>query len=344
MGRKSSNPNVESSSASTSDVLASDVVLLRGQSPGMPAPVHVPATFVAEPFTITQAAARGIDRKVLRGRRFRRLFRGVYIAGDVELTLRVMLRAAMLVLPKDVLVSHVSAARLWGFDVRGRDELEFSTNTAAVTSLPGVRLHRRQGRLTDCAVDELPLTGPDRTFVDCGTRLGLIELVQLAEHLLHTRATTMETLRCYCHDRHLDGVQRARRALRFVMEGAESPMETLVRLMLVFARLPCPAPNRWITDASGRPVARVDLLYERYKVVVEYDGWHHERDSRQRQRDRERRETLEGLGYRLIVVTNADLRTPQSVPWRVYEAIRDRGYRGPRPTTSEVWRRWFAKI
>lgn len=310
----------------------------------MPAPSSVSATFVSEPFTVAQAATLGIDRKVLRGLRFRRLFRGVYIAADVALTLRLWLKAALLVLPKDAVVSHVSAARLWGFDVRGRDELEFSTNTTAVTSLPGVRLHRRRARLTDCALDELPLTGPDRTFVDCGTRLGLVELVQLAEHLLHTRATTLDTLRRYCHDRHLDGVQRARRALKFVLEGAESPMETLVRLMLVFARLPCPAPNRWITDASGRPVARADLLYERYRVIVEYDGWHHERDSRQRQRDRERREVLEGLGYRLIVVTHADLRTPQSVPWRVFEALRDRGYTGPRPTTSEVWRRWFTRI
>jgi hypothetical protein len=118
-------------------------------------------------------------------------------------------------------------------------------------------------------------------------------------------------------------------------------METLVRLMLVFARLPAPLPNRWIADAAGRRLARADLLYERYKVIVEYDGWHHERDSRQRQRDRERRESLESLGYRLIVVTDADLRTPQSIPWRVYDALRDRGYAGPRPTTSDVWLRWF---
>ena len=132
--------------------------------------------------------------------------------------------------------------------------------------------------------------------------------------------------------------------MTFVMEGVESPMETLVRLLLVFARLPCPLPNRWIVDGKGRRVARVDLLYEELKVVVEYDGWHHERDGRQRQRDRERREVLESLGYRLIVVTNEDLRTPQSIPWRVYVALRERGYRGARPTTSIVWDRWFTRM
>ena len=63
-------------------------------------------------------------------------------------------------------------------------------------------------------------------------------------------------------------------------------------------------------------VARVDMLFRAFKVIVEYDGWQHERDPRQRQRDRERRERLEALGFRLIVVTDTDLRQPASIPWR----------------------------
>jgi hypothetical protein len=272
------------------------------------------------------------------------MFRGVYVSVDVELTLVHWVRAALALLPGDAIVSHLTAARMRGFDPRGRGQLEFSTNTTAVTELPGVILHRRRGKLTPYDVDGLLATGPDRTFVDCATVLGLIQLVQLAEHLLNIGATTHEALARYCHDRHLDGVRRARRAMTFAMDGVESPTETLVRLSLVFARLPCPAPNRWIVNRDGRQVARVDLLYEVYKVVVEYDGWHHERDGRQRQRDRERREVLEGLGYRLIVVTNQDLRTPQSVPWRVYDALRDRGYSGAKPVTSDVWGRWFTRM
>jgi hypothetical protein len=310
----------------------------------VPPPSTLPQRLLDGPFTVRQAAMLGVNRKVLRGRRFRRLFRGVYAHVDAHLQLADWIRAAVLLLPADVVVSHLTAARLRGFDAWGGGALEFSTNTTTVTELPGVRLHRRRGKLTPYDVDGILATGPDRTFVDCATVLGLIQLVQLADHLLHIGATTYETLAQYCHDRHLDGVRRARRAMKFVMVGAESPMETLVRLLLVFARLPCPTPNQWIVSNDGHPVARVDLLYETYKVVVEYDGWHHERDGRQRQRDRERRETLEGLGYRLIVVTNEDLRTPQSMPWRVYAALRDRGYSGARPTTSVVWDRWFTKM
>lgn len=301
----------------------------------------IPEALLLSPFTLEHAASAGVSRKVLRGRRFTRLFRGVYIAGTVELTLRTWISAALLLLPADSVVSHLTALRLWDFDPRRPDDLEFSTNTAAVTVVPGIRLHRRQGRLMPDARDGLPVTGPDRTFVDCATRLSLIELVQVAEHLIHTGATTFDRLLTYCTERHLHGVRRARRAMVLVVEGSESPMETLIRLMLVFARLPCPEANVWIVDHDGRRVARADLLFVRFKVIVEYDGWQHERSSRQRQRDRERREVLEALGYRLIVVTSADLRTPRSIPWRVHAALVSRAYAGPRPVTSEVWDRWF---
>ncbi|MBF6842431.1 DUF559 domain-containing protein, partial [Acinetobacter baumannii] len=118
-------------------------------------------------------------------------------------------------------------------------------------------------------------------------------------------------------------------------------METLLRLMLVFARLPEPKLNVDIVDGWGRHVARVDLLLRRWKVVVEYDGRHHETDPAQWKRDRERREALEALGYRVIVVAASDLAAPASVPWRVHAALVQRGYAGPSPVTSTQWLRWF---
>lgn len=301
----------------------------------------VPDALTHGPFTLAEAAEVGVSRQVLRGRRFRLMFRGVYVLAALPLTIVVWLRAALLLMPADAVVSHRSAIRLWGFDPGGSDDLELSTNTRAQTVLKGVLLHRRIGRLHAVERSGLPVTGPDRTWVDCATTLGIVQLVQAAEHLLHTRATTYEALLRYCSERHLDGVCRARRVMALVCENVESPMETLVRLMIVFARLPCPEPNVRIVDADGRFVARVDLLCAAFQVVVEYDGWQHERDSHQRQRDRERREELEALGYRLIVITDADLRTPAQVPWRVHAALVARGYSGPSPAMNTMWHRWF---
>ena len=125
----------------------------------MPSAIPIPSALRDAPFTLDQAAALGINRKVLRGRRFRLLFRGVYVSTCVELTFRTWIAAALLVLPADAVVSHMTALRLWGFDARRSDELEFSTNTGAVTVLPGIRLHRRQGRLTPQDRGGLPVTG-----------------------------------------------------------------------------------------------------------------------------------------------------------------------------------------
>jgi very-short-patch-repair endonuclease len=65
--------------------------------------------------------------------------------------------------------------------------------------------------------------------------------------------------------------------------------------------------------------------------MVEHDGWVHERDARQRQRDHLRRERLEAEGWRVIVITVADFANERAIAWRVYDALRQRGYRGLRP-------------
>ncbi|MDX6276031.1 MAG: hypothetical protein QOJ72_159 [Nocardioidaceae bacterium] len=288
------------------------------------------------------AIAAGMSPAQLRGARVQRIFRGVYAAAGLELTTKVYLDAALLVMPADAVVSHTSAMTLYGLDAPRRfPRLSFSTNTAAVSRHPTIELHRRRGRLTRYEQAGLPVTGPDRTFVDCACVLSFIELVQLGDWLLHTNATTPEVLSSYAQARHLDGVRRARRALRWVRSGAESPRETLVRLMLVLARMPEPECNLDIRTAAGRFIARGDLPYPAWKVLVEYDGQQHVTDPKQRQRDRERREDLEAEGWRVIIVTARDLREPRSIPWRVFKALRDRGYTGPPPRFNDTWSRWF---
>jgi very-short-patch-repair endonuclease len=69
------------------------------------------------------------------------------------------------------------------------------------------------------------------------------------------------------------------------------------------------------------------MPYLRYKVLVEYDGWQHERDGRQRQRDRVRLEELAAAGWTVIVVTSRDLAFPADVASRVRRALIARGWR-----------------
>jgi very-short-patch-repair endonuclease len=75
---------------------------------------------------------------------------------------------------------------------------------------------------------------------------------------------------------------------------------------------------------------------------VEYEGWQHERDPRQRQHDRERRELLEGAGWRVIIVTSADLEDKRAVVRRIHTALKARGYEGREPLFDAMWDKFFA--
>ena len=279
---------------------------------------------------------------MLQGPQFRRLFPNAYVVAGTILTLQIWLQAALLVIAKDAAASHTTALRLYGFVCGPQMPLHFSSNRKVATRIHDIEVHRRKGTIHPRVLDGFLVLGPDRTFVDCATQLTLVQLVQAAEHLIHRGFTTLEALWTFAEQSHLDGVRRARRVLHHVCEGVESPMETFVRLMIVFARLPEPVCNQNIFDEFGNHLARGDMVYFAHRVLVEYDGWQHERDGRQRQRDRVRREALEADGWRVIVITSEDLKDARMIPWRVFNALKDHGYDGPAPRMSARWLQRFA--
>jgi len=297
-------------------------------------------TFV--PFTREQAVAAGISDAVLRRRTmFRRLLRGVYISAAIEMTLILWLRAALLVSPPGAVVSHVTALRLYGYELGHLLPLHVSTRAPVRCRQKDVATHRRIDRITARWIRGIPATDPERTLVDLAYDVTLPQLIQAIEWMIHHGYTTVNALATYSLDHHLRGVRRVRQVMGLVREGSESPMETLVRLMIRFAHLPEPDPNVELRDDHGLFLARGDLVYVGWKIIIEYDGWHHERDGRQRQRDIGRRERLESAGWRVIVVTAHDLKTPRQIVNRVHRALVERAYTGPRPVFSTMWDTWF---
>jgi len=126
------------------------------------------------------------------------------------------------------------------------------------------------------------------------------------------------------------GAAKLRRAMGRVRAGADSPRETHVRLLLVAAGLPEPLVNAEIT-VPGHP-RRIfgDLVYQRYLVLVEYDGEQHRFDGRQYAADVERLEALAFAGWLVVRVLAHDLRDPERVARRVARALHNRGWRPPR--------------
>lgn len=114
-------------------------------------------------------------------------------------------------------------------------------------------------------------------------------------------------------------VRQARAALDLVDPGAESPRETLLRLLIMRAGLPRPQTQIPVRNEYGVVVAEVDMGWEDLKIAVEYEGDHHRTDRRQFNRDIRRMDELIELGWTVMRVTAED--TPASIIHRIAAAL-----------------------
>jgi very-short-patch-repair endonuclease len=110
--------------------------------------------------------------------------------------------------------------------------------------------------------------------------------------------------------------------------GAESPQETLGRLILIDAGLPAPKTQFRVFDDYGQFVARLDMAYDDVLVGIEYDGPQHWTDPAVRQRDIDKQFRLNELGW-LVIRASRDLLRYRRATYvaRVEDALRARGFR-----------------
>jgi very-short-patch-repair endonuclease len=93
-----------------------------------------------------------------------------------------------------------------------------------------------------------------------------------------------------------------------VDDGAESPQETRLRLLLVDSGLPRPVTQIPVTNDYGRVVRRIDMGYPELKVGVEYDGERHFTNPDDYAKDIERLEFLAAKGWNIVRVSSIQLR------------------------------------
>jgi hypothetical protein len=162
------------------------------------------------------------------------------------------------------------------------------------------------------------LSGPEQTFIDlAATGINLVDLVVLGDAMLKAKLTTIPTL---IEAWHGCGTRLALRAARLIRDGVDSPMETRVRLLIVMAGLPEPTVNVIIRGEDGSWRMRFDLCYLDQRLIVVYDGRRHADSPEQWERDIFRREDLDRMDYRLLIVTS---RGVYNAPHRTLERIRD---------------------
>ena len=173
-------------------------------------------------------------------------------------------------------------------------------------------LYRRQlragpGELVRLA-SGLWVTSLLRTVVDCAGLLSHEALVCLLDDALHRGLLTESCLadavasRAWCA-----GAVALRTAAQLADARAESPAETLLRLLLLPV-LPGLVPQVRVTGRSGRVIARLDLGDAALRLGAEADGKRGHAGDRMVAKDRRRDRTTDALGWRTERFTWHDLR------------------------------------
>ncbi|WP_406047549.1 DUF559 domain-containing protein [Kribbella sp. NBC_00889] len=254
----------------------------------------------------------------------------VYAPAEVLLTPRVRAAAALPLAPGGV-ISHHTALGLWCGTGPTSGELHLSVRRdphRVVPRVRGLRVHEIRN-LEGVPALGVPVTPPERTFLDLASYSDLTELVTAGDALVRrTNVDPARLIESATAAVGLRGIRLARRAATLVRPGVDSPMESRLRLLLVLDGLPEPEVGRVVLDSDGGWLAQPDLCYPELKIAIEYDGRHHAQDIGQWRRDIRRRENLEREGWLVRVITAHDLlHAPGTVVARITQDLRARGHR-----------------
>ena len=291
---------------------------------------HVPMTDAdIQPFRVRDALAAGVERNDIRGKRWNRTVHSVR-STQAELDFADRCRLFATRMPPTAAFSHSTAALLQGFPVPWR--LERSSDLHIVIPSPARGPHAqhiRGHRLTLSDGDlitrgGLRVTSPPRTWCDLASLLSVPELVAVGDHLIHWRlplATTEELAHSVTHFPGRRGLSRMRAALPLLDGRAESPPESILRVIIVHGGLPTPRINRTLIDTETGQDVRPDFIFSEHKLIIEYQGDYH-RTKTQWRKDMTRRTRLEGKGWRVMEINWDDLKDPIDLVVRIRDQMR----------------------
>jgi very-short-patch-repair endonuclease len=282
----------------------------------MPPRPCVPSVLTAAPFRGSAAVADGLLTPAkLRGQTWRRLLPDVYVHRELVPDHRIWCAAVSLVMPSGAAIGGLSAAHLFGGvePHRGSPVSIVAARTIGAHTSDRIRVHNTVLAPADItSTGGLPVTTPERTAFDLGRRAGRRTAVVAFDAMLHQGVLDLGAVADLARERHWwPGIERLHRVVELADARAESPMETLLRLLLLDSGLPAAQPQFEVRDSRGRLIARVDLAWPRIRLAVEYEGDHH-REQEQFRRDIGRVNALRMAGWAVLRLTADDvLRRPE---------------------------------
>jgi very-short-patch-repair endonuclease len=258
-------------------------------------------------------ASKMIDRRIASSR-LHPLWRSVYAVGRPTVNIRGWWMAAVLACGDGAVLSHESAAFLWGIRrMRVSSESRRARPSLIHVSVPadrsrrlnGIRAHRR--RELDAAErtrhDGIPVTAPVRTLIDLATLLPPAQLEAAVNSADKLDLVDPEHLRQRVDERcGMDGVKGLRRVLdRRTFALTDSELERRFLRLVRRAKLPPPRTQQRVNGF------RVDFLWPEFRLIVETDGLRYHRTPSQQAKDRIRDQALVATGFIVLRFTHAQV-------------------------------------
>ncbi len=303
----------------------------------MPRPDPLPESLAASGFTVREARQRGVSRSRLRAGDLGAPFHAVRApAGVLDLRSRAAAYSAWM--QPTQFFSHSTAAQLHGF----RMPEGFRETGLHVTSIAPLRAPRGTGiighasqRATVELIDGLRLLSATETWCQLSATLSLSDLVVMGDGLVRRKdpIATMEGLRAAASRYSGRGCRMLRDALALVRPGTDSARETALRLLVATAGFPEPEINGLIRNSYGAEIAHGDLVFRRYRTILEYEGRQHSESDRQFAIDVSRLDDLMEDRWRVIRVDKALMAKRATLIDKIDRALRDGGW-NPRLPSS----------
>jgi very-short-patch-repair endonuclease len=260
-----------------------------------------------------QLLEAGVSREAIRGRvaggRLHVLHRGVYAVGHLAVSPLGTDVAAVLACGGRAMLSHASAAAVWGLVPRRAGPVAVTVVGSRRRPRPGIALRHTE----DVAVDDvrrihgIRVTAPDRTLLD---------LAAIGSPELQDAVDAARLRRLFARDALLERAagRPGARALRAALGGELTRSEGERRFLQIVRRADLPAPETNVFVEGHE----VDAVWRAQWLVVELDGYAHHSDRGAFERDRVRDARLQGAGYRVLRTTWRQIQErPEAVAARI---------------------------
>jgi len=253
--------------------------------------------------------AREIEHRVARGR-LHVVMRGVYAVGWPKLTPEKRWMAAVLACGNGALLSHRSAAALWGVGAEKRGVIDVSVTGPVEVKRPG--LHVRVRPTLDpedvTSVDGIPVTAVVQTLLDLATELPPRRLERAVNEADKYDLIDPEALRAELDDHTGEpGVKLLRELLDMrTFRLSDSDLEILFRPIAAAAGLPPPLTKQVVNGFE------VDFFWPDLGFIVETDGLRYHRMPSTQARDAQRDRAHVLAGMTSLRFTHCEIRYERS--------------------------------